>query len=79
MEELRQLLETQLDKGLTQIMISSPRSGQEATKIKIRPVLLREQLYFQTQQTIGPKVFHENWKKDELITRKAGQCLPRPW
>ena len=69
MEELRQLLETQLDKGLTQIMISSPRSGQEATKIKIRPVLLREQLYFQTQQTIGPKVFHENWKKDELITR----------
>lgn len=69
MEELRQLLKAQLNRDLVNIIISGPRSAVGASKIRIRPVLLKEQLYFQAEQTVGPKVFHENWKGEELETR----------
>ena len=66
MEELKQLLQEQLNQELSLIIISNPRSGQSVSKIKIRPVLLKEQLYFQAEQAVGPKVFHENWKAADL-------------
>ena len=71
MNELKQLLEEQLNKDLVQIVISGPRNGQPGSKIRIRPVLLKGELYFQTEQYLGPKVFHENWQARDL----TGQIL----
>ncbi len=67
MEELRQLLEEQLNADLLQIIISGPRSGQAAGRIKIRPLVLRGKLCFQTEQVIDRKAFHENREAGDLI------------
>ncbi|MCI8853244.1 MAG: SAM-dependent methyltransferase [Lachnospiraceae bacterium] len=69
MDELKQLLEEQLNRDLVQIVISSPRNGQDGSKIRIRPVLLKGELCFQTEQRLGPKVFHENWQAHDLTGR----------
>ena len=71
MDELRKLLEEQLNQELVQIVISKARNGQSGGKIRIRPVLLKGELFFQTEQCLGPKVFHENWHVRDL----TGQIL----
>ncbi len=69
MEKLESLLKEQLNRELIQMVISNPRSGQSSSKIKLRPVLLKGELRFQTEQKIGPKVFHENWRAEDLISQ----------
>ena len=63
MERLRHILEEQLNENLSQIIISNPRRAALAQKIKIRPVLLKEQLNFQVTEYRGKQVFHENLEK----------------
>ena len=69
MEELRQLLHTIINKNLTQIILSNSRDTAQGTKVKIRPVLLKEELYFQETLYKGTQVFHENFKVDEICDR----------
>lgn len=65
MERLNNILEEQLNKDLVRILISNPRRMALAQKIKIRPVLLKEQLYFQVTEYRGKQVFHENMESSE--------------
>lgn len=65
MERLKNILEEQLGTELSQIIISNPSRAALAQKIKIRPVLLREELNFQVTEYKGKQVFHENMKKEE--------------
>lgn len=65
MERLNNILEEQLNKDLVRILISNPRRAALAQKVKIRPVLLKEQLYFQVTEYRGKQVFHENMEKSE--------------
>ena len=67
MERLKNILEEQLNKELSQIVISNPRRAALAQKVKIRPVLLKEALNFQVTEYKGKQVFHENLKKEEAI------------
>ena len=67
MERLNNILEEQLTESLDQIIISNPRRAALAQKIKIRPVLLKEQLNFQVTEYKGKQVFHENLEKGALI------------
>ncbi|MCI8416212.1 MAG: SAM-dependent methyltransferase [Lachnospiraceae bacterium] len=69
MEKLESLLKEQLNRQLMQVVISNPRSGQSSSKIKLRPVILKGELRFQTEQIIGPKVFHENWRAEDLTVQ----------
>ncbi len=69
MEELRNLLHSILDKNLTQIILSNTRDSEQGTKVKIRPVLLKDELYFQETLYKGTQVFHENFKKEEICGR----------
>jgi len=69
MEELRKLLHSILDKNLTQIILSNTRDSEQGTKVKIRPVLLKDELYFQETLYKGTQVFHENFKKEEICDR----------
>ena len=63
MERLRHILEEQLNEQLSQIIISNPRRAALAQKVKIRPVLLKDQLNFQVTEYKGKQVFHENMEK----------------
>ena len=66
MERLKNILEEQLNENLSQIIISNPRRMALAQKIKIRPVLLKEQLNFQVTEYKGKQVFHENMEKQAV-------------
>ena len=66
MERLKNILEEQLSEELAQIIISNPRRAALAQKIKIRPVLLKDELNFQITEYKGKQVFHENLKKEGI-------------
>ena len=69
MEELRLLLEKYLNRELVQMVISGPKKAQEEQKVRLRPVLLKEELKFQAEIFRGPKAFHENLEKDEAVEK----------
>lgn len=67
MDRLKNILEEQLNEELNQIIISNPKRVALAQKIKIRPVLLKEQLDFQVTEYKGKQVFHENMEKQAAM------------
>lgn len=69
MEELQSHLEALLNENLYQIIISNPRNKEGAFKIKIRPVLVKEQLLFQETVSKDTRVYHSNYEKSEMITK----------
>lgn len=69
MDTLRELLEESISKNLYQIVISNPRKKDDVQKIKVRPILLKEILYFQETRFVNTKVMHENITADEMITK----------
>ena len=73
MERLKNILEEQLSEELAQIIISNPRRAALAQKIKIRPVLLKDELNFQITEYKGKQVFHENLKKEDASEYIANQ------
>lgn len=68
MERLRSLIEQSVRDGLYQIVLSNPRTKGGTQKVKIRPVMLKEQLCFQESRFEGTKVYHTNKKETELIS-----------
>ncbi len=64
MDELKLLLDSMLNDQLTQIILSNSRNSGHASKIKIRPVLIKGKLYFQETLYRGAQVFHENFKAE---------------
>lgn len=69
MEELKILLQKILNKDLQQIILSNSRHPEQIQKVKIRPVLIREELLFQETAYRGTQVFHENFTAEQLICR----------
>lgn len=69
MEELKSRLSEFLSDRLYQIVISNPRSREQVSKVKVRPVLLKGKLYFQETVTKGTQVFHENFSKEVMRDR----------
>lgn len=66
MQRLREILDEHLDEKLLRITISGRRHASTADKVKIRPVLVKGRLLFQTAVSDGKKEFHKNYEKDEL-------------
>lgn len=69
MEELKESLSDFLTERLYQIIISNPRKDGDAFKIKIRPVMVKDALYFQETLWKGAQVFHGNFEKEEMLER----------
>lgn len=67
MERIKELLTKCMGDGLYQIIVSHPRRKGGVSKIKIRPVLIREELLYQESRFEGTQVFHENKTADEVI------------
>ena len=61
------LLRQTMNENMLRMTISGRRNGELADKVKIRPVKLKEQLYFQTSVSDGKKEFHKNYEKAELL------------
>ena len=69
MEELKILLQQILNKDLQQIILSNSRHPEQTQKVKIRPVLIREELLFQETAYRGTQAFHENFTAEQLTDR----------
>lgn len=68
-EELRKLLQDTVNDGLYRIIISNTRDKERGLKVKIRPVMLKQELCFQETLYRGVQVFHSNYKETEQILR----------
>lgn len=69
MREIRELCEEYIGKELYQIIISNPQKNSDISKVKIRPIMLKENVVFQVTEYKGAQVFHENYEKQELIDK----------
>lgn len=61
--------EKYLNLYLKDIIISNSIDKNKISKVKIRPIAIKNNLYFQATEFIKEKVFHTNYKKDELIEK----------
>ena len=69
MQGIRELCEEYIGKELYQIIISNPQKTSNISKVKIRPVMLKEAIVFQVTEYKGAQVFHENYEKPSLIEK----------
>jgi len=60
MDELRKLLQENLNIEFISAVLSNPRQKEEASKIKVRPLLKKEQLVFQLEIFRNNQAFHKN-------------------
>lgn len=58
-----------MNKDLQQIILSNSRHPEQTQKVKIRPVLIREELLFQETAYRGTQAFHENFTAEQLTDR----------
>ena len=64
MEDLRTLLKDNLNKDFISAVLSNPRDKELATKVKVRPLLHKDQLVFQVETFKNNQAFHENLDAD---------------
>ena len=69
MKEIRELCEEYIGKELYQIIISNPQKNSKISKVKIRPVILKDSLLFQSTEYRGAQVFHENYEKPQIVEK----------
>lgn len=67
MEELRKVLEQNLNEEMLHATISGKKHGNLEDKVRIRPVKLKGALFFQTAVSDGKKEFHKNYEKKEML------------
>lgn len=65
-EQLREKLNQYINVDLKEIIISNARNKESITKIKVRPVMLKNELVYQVSSFKGKQVFHENMKVEAL-------------
>ena len=73
MENIRDFLEETISEQLIQAVLSGSKDSSGPSKVKIRPVELKGAVLYQASETVGPKVLHKNYEKDEMISYLAQQ------
>lgn len=76
MEEIRAVLGQCFTIDLISGTISNPREKGGITKVKIRPMLVKEKLVFQFETFENNQAFHENVSAEEAV-EKVLQCMER--
>ena len=69
MNELRILLQENLNKEFILAVLSAPREKEGITKVKVRPLLRKETLIFQLESFKNNQAFHENLEISETVER----------
>ena len=67
MKNLKEYLEEQINENLIQGVLSGNKTGSGPSKVKIRPIMLKGSICYQASATEGPKVFHKNYDRQQLI------------
>ncbi len=65
--QLETVFNSVLDDELVKIIISNSSNKERISKIVIKPIMLKLMLMYQVSRTVGPKVIHQNYSKEELI------------
>ncbi len=65
MSELKQVLDKYLNNQLIHMIISNPRNRDQAAKINLRPVMMKNNIVFQASEYQEKKVFHKNYSHKE--------------
>lgn len=66
---ISELLQQILNKDLVQIILSNSQDKEFATKVKVRPILVKGELLFQETLYRGTQVFHENYSEENIKVR----------
>lgn len=74
MDELNGLLEEIIDEKLVQAVLSNSRDSAYGDRVKLRPVLLKGVLMFQSTRYVNTQVFHQNHSAEEAC-RLIGELL----
>lgn len=72
MKEIRDLFQQTLNRDLIQMTLSGTVDPARAEKVRVRPVLIRDELLFQETLYRGAQVFHANFDGAELADRLTG-------
>lgn len=73
MKTIDEYLEEQINEQLCQAILSGSR-GDGPSKVKIRPVEIRGKVVYQASETVGTKVLHKNYSREELISYLKRGC-----
>lgn len=66
-EKLKEALDRIINDKLVSVVISNKRNKEnEVDKIKVRPVIIKDELLYQVSSFVGPKVLHRNVTIEEL-------------
>lgn len=66
-EQWRSACEDILDESFVDGILSDSSNKEKLLKVRIRPVLLKDMIYFQVTRYCGKQVFHQNLKKEEVM------------
>ena len=72
MKEIQDLFQQALNRDLIQMTLSGTVDPARAEKVRVRPVLIRDELLFQETLYRGAQVFHANFGREELVDRLVG-------
>lgn len=64
---VKKLFEEMINRDLLQIIISNSADKEKISKVKIRPVLIKDEMLYQASEYIGDKVFHSNYTEEKLL------------
>ena len=67
MKELKELLNNNLNMDFLKATLSNPKEKDGAKKVKVRPILKKNQLLFQCETYRNNQVFHGNYAADEAM------------
>ena len=67
MKNLKEYLEEQINENLIQAVLSAGRKADGPSKVKIRPVKLKDQICCQASALEGAKVFHKNYDREQML------------
>ena len=71
---INEILNKCVNEDLIDIIISNARTNGGVSKIKIRPIIMKDILLFQATETVGTKVIHNNYS-DEDIKLKINEWM----
>lgn len=74
MKTIQEFLEEQIREDLILAVLSGSRKKDIPTRVRIRPVELKGRILYQASSTVGQKVLHRNYTREELLSYME-QCL----
>lgn len=66
---IRKTFEKTINNELINIIISNSTDREKISKVKIRPVIIKDMLHYQVSEFIGNKIIHSNYLQEELIDK----------